>query len=240
MPPAPPARARRGGGVALGVLGTMLLAFFSIMFVMGRHTNLHTIYNRIVHDPRLGHHWMHEGEHAVLGAGAAARSQVRLLQQGQDMQRCALWQRLNCMCCAVAHSNCVLHVKCCMAHCCHAQSTSRHPRQPQPAGRSRPARRRSWSARHWWCRRLCLPQPQRLCLHHNQALCLHHSLAQCLNRQLQQKQLQSRTRRGMVCQLWTPSISQPSERGRASGVGTTGFLESVCGSRGQGQHRKHG
>lgn len=109
MPPAPPARARRGGGVALGVLGTMLLAFFSIMFVMGRHTNLHTIYDRVVHDPRLGHHWMHEGEHAVLGAGAAARSQVRLLQQGQDMQRCARWLRLNCMCRAVAHSNCVLH-----------------------------------------------------------------------------------------------------------------------------------
>jgi hypothetical protein len=61
--PVVPARRR---GVALGVLGTMLLAFFSLVFMLGRHSYFHDIYEHMVHDPRLGHHEVHL-DHATIG-----------------------------------------------------------------------------------------------------------------------------------------------------------------------------
>mmetsp|Transcript_17364 Transcript_17364/g.37489 ORF Transcript_17364/g.37489 Transcript_17364/m.37489 type:complete len:686 (-) Transcript_17364:496-2553(-) len=54
---APAAKPKRG--VALGVLGMMLLAFFSIVFMLGRHSYFHDLYEHMVHDPRLGHHDQH-------------------------------------------------------------------------------------------------------------------------------------------------------------------------------------
>eukprot|EP00955_Chlamydomonas_euryale_P116999 366450-Chlamydomonas_euryale.AAC.4 len=52
----PPPRARARGGVALGVLGTLLLAFFVIVFMLGRHSHFTEVIENAIHDPRLGHH----------------------------------------------------------------------------------------------------------------------------------------------------------------------------------------
>lgn len=41
MPPAPGRHPPRRGGVALGVLGIMLMAFFSFVFMLGRHSHWH-------------------------------------------------------------------------------------------------------------------------------------------------------------------------------------------------------
>ena len=51
---APPRAPRRGGnGVALGVLGAALLAFFSIVFMLGRHHySFSETYEAVLHDPR--------------------------------------------------------------------------------------------------------------------------------------------------------------------------------------------
>lgn len=48
MPAAAPAP-RRGRGVALGVLGLMLLVFFSLVFMLGRHSYWHRLYDEMVH-----------------------------------------------------------------------------------------------------------------------------------------------------------------------------------------------
>ena len=54
---APPRPVRnRPNGVALGVLGMMLLVFFSMVFMLGRHHySISETYEAVVHDPRYQH-----------------------------------------------------------------------------------------------------------------------------------------------------------------------------------------
>lgn len=51
----PPPRPRNRGGVALGVLGTLLLAFFAVVFMLGRHSHVSDAVAGTIQDPRLGH-----------------------------------------------------------------------------------------------------------------------------------------------------------------------------------------
>lgn len=46
---ATPTPGPRRRGVALGVLGLMLLVFFSMVFMLGRHSYWHKIYDEVVH-----------------------------------------------------------------------------------------------------------------------------------------------------------------------------------------------
>ena len=64
----------RKRGVALGVLGLMLLSFFSIVFMLGRHSYWHRIYDEVIHfDPHP--HGLKRHNIPLTGEHPAARGQ---------------------------------------------------------------------------------------------------------------------------------------------------------------------
>ncbi|GAX79191.1 hypothetical protein CEUSTIGMA_g6631.t1 [Chlamydomonas eustigma] len=63
-----PALPRPRRGVALGVLGLMLLAFFSLVFMLGRQSYFHDIYETLTHDPRVHNP---NAEHSLAPSGSA-------------------------------------------------------------------------------------------------------------------------------------------------------------------------
>eukprot|EP00798_Chlamydomonas_sp_ICE-L_P025303 gene25303-10957_t len=87
------AAAKRGKGIALGVLGVIMLVMFSLMFMVGRHTHWAEVYDEMVHpfdahpDGLVKHHTtvLHHDAGKVTVSGIAHEEEIKQAVEGTNM-----------------------------------------------------------------------------------------------------------------------------------------------------------